>query len=69
MKAGAPWPKTAQTADKAPEASGKYTFPERRSFWSFQPLADAKPPEVKDAKWARNEIDRFVLAQLEREGV
>ncbi|MBL0160377.1 MAG: PSD1 domain-containing protein [Bryobacterales bacterium] len=70
VKAGAPWPKTAQTAGKAPEASGKYTIsPERRSFWSFQPLAEAKPPEVKDAKWAKNEIDRFVLAQLEREGI
>ena len=28
-------------------------------FWSFQPLADPKPPEVQ-GEWVRNDIDRFV---------
>ena len=37
--------------------------------WAFQPLAAAAPPAVKNAAWGRNEIDRFVLARLEQEGI
>ena len=43
--------------------------PERRAFWSFQPLHAPQPPPVKDTSWARTDIDRFVLARLEREGL
>lgn len=43
--------------------------PEQRSFWSFQPVKKVAPPVVHDAKWVRNEIDRFVLARLEKEAV
>lgn len=38
---------------------------EGKRFWSFRPLAVAPPPEVKNAAWARNPIDRFILAGLE----
>ncbi len=37
--------------------------------WSFQPMARPKQPAVKDEHWARNGIDRFVLARLEKEGI
>lgn len=38
--------------------------------WAFVPLpAKIAAPAVKDAKWARGPIDRFVLARLEREGI
>jgi len=37
--------------------------------WSLIPPKAAPLPEVKMAGWARNEIDRFVLARLEREGL
>jgi len=39
------------------------------AHWSF--VAPARPalPPVKDAKWPRNEMDRFVLAKLEAEGL
>ena len=42
---------------------------EYRPHWAFaKPLA--RPlPEVRRAEWAQNEIDRFVLARLEREGL
>lgn len=43
--------------------------PEQRLFWSFQPVKKFTPPEVKDAKWIRNDVDRFVLARLEKEGL
>ena len=37
--------------------------------WSLVAPRAAALPEVKNRAWARNEIDRFVLARLEREGL
>ena len=37
--------------------------------WSFARPERPAPPAVKDAKWARNDVDRFILARLEREGL
>ncbi|HWV98466.1 MAG TPA: DUF1553 domain-containing protein [Candidatus Acidoferrum sp.] len=38
--------------------------------WAFIPPAASVPvPAVKDTSWPRNEIDRFVLAALERAGL
>ena len=39
---------------------------QRREFWSFQPPKDHTPPGVKQKDWARNDIDRFILAKLEQ---
>jgi hypothetical protein len=40
-----------------------------KKFWSFQPLAEAVPPEVKNAAWAKNEVDRFILARQKTAGI
>jgi hypothetical protein len=37
--------------------------------WSFVPPRRPEAPEVQQASWCRNDIDRFVLARLEHEGV
>jgi hypothetical protein len=37
--------------------------------WSFVPPTRPPLPIVRDAGWCRTEIDRFVLAELERRGV
>ena len=37
--------------------------------WAFAKPERPALPAVKDAKWTRNEIDRFVLARLEKEGL
>ncbi len=42
---------------------------EKSSFWSFQPVKKETPPEVKNSKWVRNSVDRFVLARVEKEGL
>ena len=39
------------------------------SFWSFQPPKAVPLPEVKNAAWPSNAIDRFVLAKLEGNGI
>lgn len=37
--------------------------------WAFQKPVRPELPEVKDKTWPRNEIDRFVAARLEKEGL
>lgn len=39
------------------------------SHWSFQPIADPAPPEVKNADWPRSSADKFILAELESKGL
>ena len=43
---------------------GKYA-----KHWAFVPPVTPALPAVKNAGWARNPIDRFILARLEKEGV
>ncbi|HTH49693.1 MAG TPA: DUF1549 domain-containing protein, partial [Candidatus Limnocylindria bacterium] len=40
-----------------------------RKYWSFQPPVRTAPPPVRNAGWVRNDIDRFILARLEKEGL
>jgi cytochrome c553 len=69
VKAGAVWPKAAVSTNSK-DASGKFIIrPEARNFWSFAPIKEPAPPVVKDSKWARSTIDKFVLAKLESEGL
>ena len=37
--------------------------------WSLTPMAAPELPQVKNTAWVRNEIDRFVLARLEAQGL
>ena len=40
-----------------------------RKHWAYQPLRVPAIPEVKDAAWPANDIDRFILARLESAGL
>jgi hypothetical protein len=62
---GAPDPRGSGAAS----ASKRMTPEEARDFWSFRPLRKAEPPAVKHASWPRGDIDRFVLAKLEENGL
>jgi hypothetical protein len=46
------------------DAGAKY-----EPHWAYVPPVRKEPPAVQQADWPRNEIDQFVLARLEREGV
>jgi len=68
VKAGAVWP--AAVSKSAAVKDGNFVIHrEARNFWSFQPLKDPAPPTVKDTKWVRTTIDKFILAKLESEGL
>ena len=38
-------------------------------WWSLQPVQRPDTPKVKNAQWARNPIDAFVLSRLEARGL
>src|SRR5437773_10217873 len=41
--------------------------PDKSDWWSFKPATRPPLPVVKSKKWARNQIDVFILAKLEQE--
>src|SRR5215204_2659061 len=69
VKAGAVWPKPAATVQTTKSGDSYVIHPEQRKFWSFQPLTSPEPPSVKDTKWSKTPIDKFVLARLEKENL
>jgi len=40
-----------------------------KQFWSFRPLIDTPTPQVKNAEWVKNDVDRFILARQEAAGI
>ena len=40
-----------------------------RTYWAFRPLEQREPPAVENGEWARNGLDRFVLAKGRAGGV
>ena len=69
VKMGATWPAPATNIAAAPVRAGDTLTAEQRAFWSFQPIRMPAEPQVRDARWARSPIDKFVFAQLEAEGL
>jgi len=37
--------------------------------WAFQRPAKVEPPDVRNQRWVKSDIDRFILARLEQAGV
>ena len=65
IEMGAPWPESKH----APAASAKQGFtlsPEARKFWSLQPIQKPPVPSVSSPGWAKNPIDNFILAELDK---
>lgn len=57
-------PEEIEVVGKWIDSGGEY-----EEHWAFQPLHEATPPEVSDSSWPKNEIDRFILARLDQEGL
>lgn len=43
--------------------------PQASEFWSYQAPIKPVPPNVRNTAWVHTDIDRFILARLEREGL
>jgi hypothetical protein len=67
IRTGAAWPAAVKPPVTFKEETG--IDQARRAFWSFLPLHPAPAPAVKNARWPKTEIDRFILSRLEKEGL
>ncbi len=65
VEMGLPWPETHASGSVGASVQRQDPGP----WWSFRPVRAASPPAVKDAAWPRTEIDRFILAALEKRGL
>ncbi|MBK9167134.1 MAG: PSD1 domain-containing protein [Bryobacterales bacterium] len=63
VKLGAPWPEAPRQAEEKAAKRADATF------WSLQPLKQVTPPRVRNEGWVRNDVDRFILARLEANGL
>jgi mono/diheme cytochrome c family protein/cytochrome c553 len=65
IEGGAPDPReeVASSGSKAKAARADGTF------WSFQTPKAVPPPAVKNTAWPASDIDRFILAKLEQNGL
>lgn len=68
VDAGAPWPD--EGAAGLPDPGEAFDLEaRRRQHWAWQPVQPVAPPPVRDEDWPKSEIDRFILARLEEEGL
>jgi hypothetical protein len=68
VKRGAPDPRETVAVAKAVKKTG-VDVEEGRKHWAYQPVRDAAPPAVRDQAWPLNEVDAFILAKQEAEGL
>ncbi|MEM7305317.1 MAG: PSD1 and planctomycete cytochrome C domain-containing protein [Planctomycetota bacterium] len=52
-----------------PQPGEVFDLAELAKHWSFQPVRDPRAQTVTDADWPRGDVDRFLLASLEAEGL
>ena len=64
VRMGAPDPRASRPTPGTIAYGGR-----GKEHWAFKAVARPAPPAVKNAAWIRNDIDRFVLAKLEAEGM
>lgn len=68
---GAPDPRTgdALASPIATAAIDEYDYTEGRRHWAYQAMGHPQPPAVSDPTWALGDVDHFILARLEAEGL
>ncbi len=67
---GAPYDRPLAGTKAVKVSWTKKTLPdEAKAFWSFQPLKKSTPPQVKNSASCKNEIDRYLLAEMEKVGL
>ena len=67
IRDGAAWPPV-----KLPATLGQsieWYEPLKREHWAWQPLKDPALPSVGEGSWARDDLDRYILAGLRKAGL
>jgi hypothetical protein len=66
VRIGAPDPRTS-TNSETPAPEG--ITARAKNHWAFQPILKPPLPLVRNLRWAQSPVDKFVLANLERNGL
>ncbi len=66
---GAAWPEVTSAATISLGKSNAKYENLRKTHWAWQPLNPGPVPRVRDSSWPVDDIDRFILARLEQEGL
>jgi cytochrome c553 len=66
IESGASLPKETAAVAANPMAA---RLAEGKKYWAFQPIQSPTPPNVKNEKWVKSPIDRFILAKLEEKSI
>ncbi len=53
----------------SPNATGAIDWAKAKAFWAFQPPVNHLPPKIKNASWPKQDVDYFILAELEKRGL
>ena len=69
VRAGAMWPSPADTTPAPMASHEKPVTEEHRAYWAFTPLASPAAPVVQNLAWPKKDLDRFILARLEQDGL
>ena len=69
IRLGAPYPQDREPPRAATTAKPEIDWAAAREFWSFQPIRNPAAPAVTHSQWPRTDLDRFVLAKLEAQGL
>ena len=70
-----PFPKARNSENIAKKTTSandwkkKFDWTKASEFWAFRNPVSVQPPETKDKQWPQNDIDRFILAKLEKAGL
>ena len=51
------------------DSVGAASRADAHEHWSFKPVTRFAPPKTANTRWSRNDLDRFILARLEKEGL
>lgn len=65
VQRGAPDPRVGQVGPARKEID----LEKGRQHWAYQPIRASAVPGVRMAEWPRNDIDRFILARQEAQGL
>ena len=52
-----------------PDGVDRVKLADKRDHWSLKPVTNPATPQPTNAVWARCDVDRFILARLEKEGL
>ena len=69
IEMGAPDPRETKIAEIKSSITDEDIRDAKENFWAYQKPVSVSPPVTTNTVWARSNLDQFVLARLESEGI